>query len=261
MKLTLFRYLYGLISSTYFEGDIQKTIDNSLFVGKRIVSFDITETQTLFIYIDMTLIPYLYDKTTREFYRFPIYDLVKDVKQYKLWYRFYNLLKKEKVCKNYPYIDFTNDQLDIHGVKSINSVKELKIKYGGKSIKDIWGSNDVKDIFFHSHWMKLDYADNSDYIWMGNLQDNYFENNIIQLFKTYENQIALNFFDDNQETINKMQSQYKQFMTDFMKADNDGIELPKFCQIDKGYKSTIALLNEKGFGKNNPITNLLHTKN
>lgn len=252
MKLTLFRYLYGLISSTYFEGDIQKTIDNSLFVGKRIVSFDITETQTLFIYIDMTLIPYLYDKTTREFYRFPIYDLVKDVKQYKLWYRFYNLLKKEKVCKNYPYIDFTNDQLDIHGVKSINSVKELKIKYGGKSIKDIWGSNDVKDIFFHSHWMKLDYTDNSDYIWMGNLQDNYFENNIIQLFKTYENQIALNFFDDNQETINKMQSQYKQFMTDFMKADNDGIELPKFCQIDKGYKSTIALLNEKGFGKNNP---------
>lgn len=252
MKLTLFRYLYGLISSTYFEGDIQKTIDNSLFVGKRIVSFDITETQTLFIYIDMTLIPYLYDKTTREFYRFPIYDLVKDVKQYKLWYRFYNLLKKEKVCKNYQYLDFTNDQLDIHGVKSINSVKELKIKYGGKSIKDIWGSNDVKDIFFHSHWMRLSCADNSDYIWLSNLRDSYFEDNIIPLFKTRENQIALNFFNDNQETINKMQSQYNQFMTDFMKADNDDIGFPKFCQIDKGYKNAIALLNEKGFAELNP---------
>lgn len=65
MKLTLFRYLYGLIASTYFDGNIQKTIDNSLFVGKRIVSFDITETKTLFIYIDMTLMPYLYDKMTR----------------------------------------------------------------------------------------------------------------------------------------------------------------------------------------------------
>ena len=67
MKLTLFRYLYGLIASTYFDGNIQKTIDNSLFVGKRIVSFDITETKTLFIYIDMTLMPYLYDKMTRGF--------------------------------------------------------------------------------------------------------------------------------------------------------------------------------------------------
>lgn len=119
MKLTLFRYLYGLISSTYFDGNIQKTIDNSLFVGKRIVSFDIKETKTLFIYIDMTLIPYLYDKTTGEFYRFPEYDLNKDAKRYKLWHRFYSLLKKEKVCKNYQYLDFTNDQLDIHGVKSI----------------------------------------------------------------------------------------------------------------------------------------------
>lgn len=251
MKLTLFRYLYGLISSTYFEGDIQKTIDNSLFVGKRIVSFDITETKTLFIYIDMALMPYLYDKTVGEFYRFPEYDLNKDAKRYKLWHRFYSLLKKEKVCKNYQYLDFTNDQLDIHGVKSINSVKELKIKYSGKSIKDIWRSDDIKDIFFHSHWMRLDFADNSDYIWMSNLQDNYFENNIIPLFKTYENQIALNFFDDNQEAINKMQSQYKQFMTDFMKAGND-VGLPKFCQIDKGYKNAIALLNEKRFAELNP---------
>ena len=251
MKLTLFRYLYGLISSTYFEGDIQKTIDNSLFVGKRIVSFDITETQTLFIYIDMTLIPYLYDKTTREFYRFPIYDLVKDVKQYKLWYRFYNLLKKEKVCKNYPYIDFTNDQLDINGVKSINSVKELKIKYGKKKVKDIWGSNDIKDVFFHSHWMKLDCADDSDYIWVRNLRDSYLEDNITPLFKFYGNKIALNFLNHNQKEINKMQSQYKQFMTDFMKAGND-IGVPKFCQIDKGYKNAIALLHEKEFGKLNP---------
>lgn len=250
MKLTLFRYLYGLISSTYFDGNIQKTIDNSLFVGKRIVSFDITETKTLFIYIDMTLMPYLYDKTTSEFYRFPIYDLVKDDKQYKLWYRFYSLLKKEKVCKNYPYIDFSKDELDRHGVKDINSVKELKIKYGEKSVKGVWGSCDIKDIFFHSHWMKLTCVDNSDYIWISNLQDNYFENNIIPLFKTYENQIALNFFDDNQEAINKMQSQYKQFMTDFMKAGND-VGLPKFCQIDKGYKNAIALLNEKGFAELN----------
>ncbi len=252
MKLTLFRYLYGLISSTYFDGNIQKTINNSLFVGKRIVSFDITETKTLFIYIDMTLTLYLYDKTTRGFYRFPTYNLNKDAKQYKLWYHFYNLLKKEKICKNYPYLDLRNDQLDIHGVKDINTVKELKIKYGEKSVKDIWGIDDVKDIFFHSHWMRLSCADNSDYIWLSNLRDSYFEDNIIPLFKTRENQIALNFFNDNQETINKMQSQYNQFMTDFMKADNDGIELPKFCQIDKGYKSTIALLNEKGFGKNNP---------
>jgi hypothetical protein len=252
MKLTLFRYLYGLIASTYFDGNIQKTIDNSLFVGKRIVSFDITETKTLFIYIDMTLIPYLYDKTTREFYRFPMYDSNTDVKQYKLWYRFYNLLKKDKVSKNYPYIDFANDQLDINGVKSINSVKVLKIKYGEKSVKDIWGIDDVKDIFFHSHWMRLDFADNSDYIWVSNLGDSYFEKTIIPLFKTYENQIALRFFDDNQDTINKMQSQYKQFMTDFMKADNDDIGFPKFCQIDKGYKRAIALLHEKEFGKLNP---------
>lgn len=251
MKLTLFRYLYGLIASTYFDGNIQKTIDNSLFVGKRIISFDITENKTLFIYIDMTLMPYLYDKTTSEFYRFPIYNLVKDVKQYKLWYRFYNLLKKEKVCKNYPYIDFTNDQLDINGVKSINSVKELKIKYSEKSIKGIWGSDDIKDIFFHSYWMRLDSADDSDYIWIRNLRDPYIEDNIIPLFKTYQNQIALNFFDDNQETINKMQSQYKQFMTDFMKAGNEGIEIPKFCKIEKGYKNFIALLNEKGFAKVN----------
>ena len=83
--------------------------------------------------------------------------------------------------------------------------------------------------------MRLDFADNSDYIWMSNLRNSYLEDNIIiPLFKTYENQIALNFFDDNQETINKMQSQYKRFMTDFMKADNDDIELPKFCQIEKG---------------------------
>jgi hypothetical protein len=252
MKLTLFRYLYGLISSTYFEGNIQKTIDNSLFVGKRIVSFNITETKTLFIYIDMTLIPYLYDKTTGEFYRFPTYNLNKDVKQYKLWYRFYSLLKKEKVCKNYPYLNFRNDQLDIHGVKDINTVKELKIKYGEKTVKGVWGSDDIKDIFFHSHWMRLSRADNSDYIWLSNLRDSYFEDNIIPLLKTRENQIALNFFNDNQKMINKMQSQYKQFMTDFMKADNDDIGFPKFCQIDKGYKSTIALLNEKGFGKNNP---------
>lgn len=252
MKLTLFRYLYGLIASTYFDGNIQKTIDNSLFVGKRIVSFDITETKTLFIYIDMTLMPYLYDKTTNEFYRFPIYDLVKDDKQYKLWYRFYNLLKKEKVCKNYPYIDFTNDQLDINGVKSINSVKELKIKYGKKKVKDIWGSNDIKDVFFHSHWMKLDCADNSDYIWVRNLRDSYLEDNITPLFKFYGNKIALNFLNHNQKEINKMQSQYKQFMTDFMKADNDDIGFPKFCQIDKGYKNAIALLREKEFAKLNP---------
>ena len=97
------------------------------------------------------------------------------------------------------------------------------------------GSDDIKDIFFLSHWMRLDFADNSDYIWMSNLRNSYLEDNIIiPLFKTYENQIALNFFDDNQETINKMQSQYKRFMTDFMKADNDDIELPKFCQIEKG---------------------------
>ena len=251
MKLTLFRYLYGLIASTYFDGNIQKTIDNSLFVGKRIVSFDITETKTLFIYIDMTLMPYLYDKMTRGFYRFPIYDLVKDDKQYKLWYRFYNLLKKEKVCKNYPYIDFTNDQLDINGVKSINSVKELKIKYGKKKVKDIWGSNDIKDVFFHSHWMKLDCADDSDYIWVRNLRDSYLEDNITPLFKFYGNKIALNFLNHNQKEINKMQSQYKQFMTDFMKAGND-IGVPKFCQIDKGYKNAIALLHEKEFGKLNP---------
>ena len=41
-------------------------------------------------------------------------------------------------------------------------------------------------------------------------------------------------------------------MTDFMKADNDNIRLPKFCKIDKGYKNTIALLNEKGFAELNP---------
>ena len=252
MKLTLFRYLYGLISSTYFEGNIQKTIDNSLFVGKRIVSFDITETKTLFIYIDMVLIPYLYDKTIGEFYRFPAYDLNKEVKRRKLWYRFYSLLKKEKVCKNYPYIDFTNDQLDINGVKSINSVKELKIKYGKKKVKDIWGSDDIKDVFFHSHWMKLDCADDSDYIWVRNLRDSYLEDNITPLFKFYGNKIALNFLNHNQKEINKMQSQYKQFMTDFMKADNDDIGVPKFCQIDKGYKNAIALLHEKEFGKLNP---------
>ena len=252
MKLTLFRYLYGLIASTYFDGNIQKTIDNSLFVGKRIVSFDITETKTLFIYIDMTLIPYLYDKTTREFYRFPMYDSNTDVKQYKLWYRFYNLLKKDKVSKNYPYIDFANDQLDINGVKSINSVKELKIKYGKKKVKDIWGSDDIKDVFFHSHWMKLDCADDSDYIWVRNLRDSYLEDNITPLFKFYGNKIALNFLSHNQKEINKMQSQYKQFMTDFMKADNDDIGVPKFCQIDKGYKNAITLLREKEFAKLNP---------
>ena len=246
MKLTLFRYLYGLIASTYFDGNAQKTIDNSLFVGKRIVSFDITETKTLFIYIDMTLIPYLYDKTTREFYRFPMYDSNTDVKQYKLWYRFYNLLKKEKVCKNYPYIDFANDQLDINGVKSINSVKELKIKYGKKKVKDIWGSDDIKDVFFHSHWMKLDCADDSDYIWVRNLRDSYLEDNITPLFKFYGNKIALNFLNHNQKEINKMQSQYKQFMTDF------DIGFPKFCQINKGYKNAIALLREKEFAKLNP---------
>ena len=252
MKLTLFRYLYGLISSTYFDGNIQKTIDNSLFVGKRIVSFDITETKTLFIYIDMTLIPYLYDKTTGEFYRFPEYDLNKDAKRYKLWHRFYSLLKKEKVCKNYQYLDFTNDQLDIHGVKSINSVKELKIKYGKKKVKDIWGSDDIKDVFFHSHWMKLDCADDSDYILVRNLRDSYLEDNITPLFKFYGNKIALNFLNHNQKEINKMQSQYKQFMTDFMKIDNDDIRFPKFCQINKGYKNAIALLNEKGFAELNP---------
>lgn len=252
MKLTLFRYLYGLIASTYFDGNIQKTIDNSLFVGKRIVSFDITETKTLFIYIDMTLTPYLYDKTTNEFYRFPIYDLVKDVKQYKLWYRFYSLLKKEKVCKNYPYIDFSKDELDIHGVKDINSVKELKIKYGKKKVKDIWGSDDIKDVFFHSHWMKLDCADDYDYIWVRNLRDSYLEDNITPLFKFYGNKIALNFLNHNQKEINKMQSQYKQFITDFMKADNDDIGFPKFCQINKGYKNAIALLHEKGFAELNP---------
>lgn len=252
MKLTLFRYLYGLIASTYFDGNIQKTIDNSLFVGKRIVSFDITEIKTLFIYIDMTLMPYLYDKTTGEFYRFPIYDLVKDDKQYKLWYRFYSLLKKEKVCKNYPYIDFSKDELDRHGVKDINSVKELKIKYGEKSVKGVWGSCDIKDIFFHSHWMKLTCADNSDYIWLNNLRNSYFEDNIIPLLKAYENQSALSFLVNNQDAINKMQSQYKQFMTDFMKADNDDIGVPKFCQINKGYKNTIALLREKEFAKLNP---------
>lgn len=252
MKLTLFRYLYGLIASTYFDGNIQKTIDNSLFVGKRIISFDITENKTLFIYIDMTLIPYLYDKTTREFYRFPMYDSNTDVKQYKLWYRFYNLLKKDKVSKNYPYIDFANDQLDINGVKSINNVKELKIKYGKKKVKDIWESDDIKDVFFHSHWMKLTCADNSDYIWLNNLRDSYFEDNIIPLLKAYENQIALNFLNYNQKEINKMQSQYKQFMTDFMKADNDDIGFPKFCQINKGYKNAIALLREKEFAKLNP---------
>jgi hypothetical protein len=252
MKLTLFRYLYGLISSTYFDGNIQKTIDNSLFVGKRIVSFDITETKTLFIYIDMTLIPYLYDKTTGEFYRFPEYDLNKDAKRYKLWHRFYSLLKKEKVCKNYQYLDFTNDQLDIHGVKSINSVKELKIKYGKKKVKDIWGSDDIKDVFFHSHWMKLDCADDSDYILVRNLRDSYLEDNITPLFKFYGNKIALNFLNHNQKEINKMQSQYKQFMTDFMKIDNDDIRFPKFCQIGKGYKNAIALLHEKEFAKLNP---------
>lgn len=252
MKLTLFRYLYSLIASTYFDGNIQKTIDNSLFVGKRIVSFDITENKTLFIYIDMTLMPYLYDKTTREFYRFPIYDLVKDDKQYKLWYRFYNLLKKEKVCKNYPYIDFSKDELDRHSAKDINSVKELKIKYGKKKVKDIWGSDDIKDVFFHSHWMKLDCADNSDYIWVRNLRDSYIEDNITPLFKFYGNKIALNFLNHNQKEINKMQSQYKQFMTNFMKADNDDIGFPKFCQIDKGYKNAITLLHEKEFGKLNP---------
>lgn len=252
MKLTLFSYLYGLISSTYFDGNIQKTIDNSLFVGKRIVSFDITETKTLFIYIDMTLIPYLYDKTTGEFYRFPEYDLNKDAKRYKLWHRFYSLLKKEKVCKNYQYLDFTNDQLDIHGVKSINSVKELKIKYGKKKVKDIWGSDDIKDVFFHSHWMKLDCADDSDYILVRNLRDSYLEDNITPLFKFYGNKIALNFLNHNQKEINKMQSQYKQFMTDFMKIDNDDIRFPKFCQIGKGYKNAIALLHEKEFAKLNP---------
>lgn len=252
MKLTLFRYLYGLISTAYFDGNIQKTIDNSLFVGKRIISFDITETKTLFIYIDMILIPYLYDKTTGEFYRFPSYDLNKEVKRRKLWYRFYSFLKKEKVCKNYPYIDFRNDQLDINGVKDINSVKELKIKYGEGSVKGVWGSDDIKDIFFHSHWMKLSCANNSDYIWMSNLRNSYFEDNITPLLKAYENQIALRFLKDNQVAINKMRSQYKQFMTDFMKADNDNIGLPKFCKIDKGYKNTIALLNEKGFAELNP---------
>lgn len=252
MKLTLFRYLYGLIASTYFDGNIQKTIDNSLFVGKRIVSFDITETKTLFIYIDMILMSYLYDKTTGEFHRFQTYDLNKEVKRRKLWYRFYSLLKKEKVCKNYPYIDFSKDELDIHGVKDINSVKELKIKYSAKSVKGVWGSDDVKDIFFHSHWMKLACADNSDYIWVNNLGDSYFEKNIIPLLKAYENQIALSFFDDNQETINKMQSQYKQFMTDFMKADNRGIGIPKFCKIEKGYKNFITLLHEKEFSQLNP---------
>lgn len=252
MKLTLFRYLYSLISSTYFDGNIQKTIDNSLFVGKRIVSFDITETKTLFIYIDMILIPYLYDKTTGEFYRFPSYDLNKEVKRRKLWYRFYSLLKKEKVCKNYPYIDFSKDELDRHGVKDINSVKELKIKYGEKSVKGVWGSCDIKDIFFHSHWMKLTCADNSDYIWLNNLRNSYFEDNIIPLLKAYENQSALSFLVNNQDAINKMQSQYKQFMTDFMKADNDDIGVPKFCQIDKGYKNAIALLREKEFAKLNP---------
>lgn len=252
MKLTLFRYLYGLISSTYFDGDIQKTIDNSLFVGKRIVSFDITETKTLFIYIDMALMPYLYDKTVGEFYRFPEYDLNKDAKRYKLWHRFYSLLKKEKVCKNYQYLDFTNDQLDINGVKSINSVKELKIKYGKKKVKDIWGSDDIKDVFFHSHWMKLDCADDSNYILVRNLRDSYLEDNITPLFKFYGNKIALNFLNHNQKEINKMQSQYKQFMTDFMKIDNDDIRFPKFCQIGKGYKNAIALLHEKEFAKLNP---------
>lgn len=251
MKLTLFRYLYGLIASTYFDGNIQKTIDNSLFVGKRIVSFDITETKTLFIYIDMVLMSYLYDKTTGEFCRFQTYDLNKEVKRRKLWYRFYSLLKKEKVCKNYPYIDFSKDELDIHGVKDINTVKELKIKSGEKSVKGVWESDDIKDIFFHSHWMKLTCADNSDYIWVNNLRDSYFEDNIIPLLKAYENQIALNFLNHNQKEINKMQSQYKQFMTDFMKAGND-VGLPKFCQIDKGYKNAIALLNEKGFAELNP---------
>ena len=200
----------------------------------------------------MTLIPYLYDKTTREFYRFPMYDSNTDVKQYKLWYRFYNLLKKDKVSKNYPYIDFANDQLDINGVKSINSVKELKIKYGKKKVKDIWGSDDIKDVFFHSHWMKLDCADDSDYIWVRNLRDSYLEDNITPLFKFYGNKIALNFLSHNQKEINKMQSQYKQFMTDFMKADNDDIGVPKFCQIDKGYKNAITLLREKEFAKLNP---------
>ena len=133
MKLTLFRYLYGLISSTYFDGDIQKTVDNSLFVGKRIISFDITETKTLFIYIDMTLMPYLYDKTKKQFYRLGTSDLEKQTKQYKLWYYFYKLLKKETVCKNYPYIDFKKDELDINGVKDINSVKEFKTQYYGKN--------------------------------------------------------------------------------------------------------------------------------
>lgn len=251
MKLTLFRYLYGLISTAYFEGNIQKTIDNSLFVDKRIVSFDITETKTLFIYIDMVLIPYLYDKTIGEFYRFPAYDLNKEVKRRKLWYRFYSLLKKEKVCKNYPYIDFKNDQLDNNGVKDINSVKELKIKYGEENVKGVWGSDDIKDIFFHSHWMKLSCANNSDYIWMNNLRNSYFEDNITPILKVYENQIALSFLGDNQDAINKMQSQYKQFMTDFMKADNDDIWVPKFCQIDKSYKNVIALLNEKGFAELN----------
>lgn len=252
MKLTLFRYLYGLIASTYFDGNIQKTIDNSLFVGKRIVSFDITETKTLFIYIDMILMSYLYDKTTGEFYRFQTYDLNKEVKRRKLWYHFYKLLKKEKVCKNYPYIDFSKDELDRHGVKDINSVKELKIKSGEKSVKGVWGSADVKDIFFHSHWMKLACADNSDYIWMNNLRDSYFKDNINPLLEAYKNQIALSFLDDNQDTINKMQSQYKQFMTDFMKADNGGIGIPKFCKIEKGYKNFITLLHEKEFGQLNP---------
>lgn len=252
MKLTLFRYLYGLIASTYFDGNTQKTIDNSLFVGKRIISFDITENKTLFIYIDMVLMSYLYDKTTGEFCRFQTYDLNKEVKRRKLWYRFYSLLKKEKVCKNYPYIDFSKDELDIHGVKDINTVKELKIKSGEKSVKGVWKSDDIKDIFFHSHWMKLTCADNSDYIWMNNLRDSYFEDNIIPLLKAYENQNALSFLVNNQDAINKMQSQYKQFMTDFMKADNDDIGFPKFCQINKGYKNAIALLREKEFAKLNP---------
>ena len=142
--------------------------------------------------------------------------------------------------------------MDINGVKSINSVKELKIKYGKKKVKDIWGSDDIKDVFFHSHWMKLDCADDSDYIWVRNLRDSYLEDNITPLFKFYGNKIALNFLNHNQKEINKMQSQYKQFMTDFMKADNDDIGFPKFCQINKGYKNAIALLREKEFAKLNP---------